>query len=216
MIRAYDEMYLDDAMKNLGEAVDYAVNVCQIAPDDFLDMFVSSGLARQFQTGSPSVVAGRSGTELVCEIAQKTNFAKNLPDVQTGYSLSREYWGGWILAYYQWTTGKSFKHIRRTVSMEEILRLYPTLHEAAEEKSLDVLNHMISRKNLPVRLKELRKAANLTQRELAEKSGVKLRNIQQYEQRVKDINQASGAKLAALSRVLGCNMEELMEEEAVP
>lgn len=29
-MNAYDEKYLDDAMKNLGEAFDYAVNSCKI------------------------------------------------------------------------------------------------------------------------------------------------------------------------------------------
>ena len=46
---------------------------------------------------------------------------------------------------------------------------------------------------------------------LAEKSGVSLRMIQQYEQRAKDINRASGTNLFALARTLGCNMEDLME-----
>lgn len=35
--------------------------------------------------------------------------------------------------------------------------------------------------------------------------------IQQYEQRAKDINKASGANLAALAQILGCRMEDLME-----
>ena len=38
MIRAYNEMYLDDAMRNLGEAVDYAANCCNINPDTFMEM----------------------------------------------------------------------------------------------------------------------------------------------------------------------------------
>lgn len=97
--------------------------------------------------------------------------------------------------------------------MQELVKLYPTLHEAAEEKFVDTLNAMIRRQNLPVRLQELRKLAGYTQRQLAEKSGVNLRNIQQYEQRVKDINKASGEHLWALARVLGCRMEDLMEYE---
>ena len=31
---AYDEMYLDDAMDCLGEAVDYAANACSLPPDE--------------------------------------------------------------------------------------------------------------------------------------------------------------------------------------
>lgn len=37
MIRAYDEGYLDDAMKCLGEAMDYAANSCEIKMDSFDD-----------------------------------------------------------------------------------------------------------------------------------------------------------------------------------
>ena len=36
MIRAYDEGYLDDAMKCLGEAMDYAANCCEIKMYSFL------------------------------------------------------------------------------------------------------------------------------------------------------------------------------------
>lgn len=36
MIYAYDEMYLDDAMKNLGEAADYAASCCNLNIDAFL------------------------------------------------------------------------------------------------------------------------------------------------------------------------------------
>ena len=41
MMHAYDEQYLDDAMKCLGEAMDYAVNSCNIKMDDFLDLFIA-------------------------------------------------------------------------------------------------------------------------------------------------------------------------------
>lgn len=46
---------------------------------------------------------------------------------------------------------------------------------------------------------------------LSEKSGVTLRMIQQYENRSKDINRAAAETLSALSRVLGCNVEDLLE-----
>ena len=35
MMHAYDEQYLDDAMRNLGEAADYAVNACGISLQKF-------------------------------------------------------------------------------------------------------------------------------------------------------------------------------------
>ena len=61
-------------------------------------------------------------------------------------------------------------------------------------------------------LKLFRQRAGLSQRELAEQSGVPLRTIQQYEQRQKNINKAQAEYLVMLSRVLCCGMEDLMEK----
>ena len=95
--------------------------------------------------------------------------------------------------------------------MQEILQLYPTLHEASEEKFVETVNRMIRTKNLPTRLQKRRKDAQLTQKELAGRSGVKLRTIQQYEMRAKNINKAAAETLLQLAQVLLCNMEDLIE-----
>ncbi|MGN1084728.1 MAG: helix-turn-helix domain-containing protein, partial [Lachnospiraceae bacterium] len=124
---------------------------------------------------------------------------------------SAAYWCGWILAYYQWYTGKSFKNIQKLISMDEIARLYPALHEASEDKFVEVLMEREHSKNPPTQLQMLRRMAGYSQKILAEKSGVTLRMIQQYEQRAKDINKATGTNLFALAQSLGCRMEDLME-----
>ena len=95
--------------------------------------------------------------------------------------------------------------------MKEIYKLYPTLHEASEEKFVDVANSILDRKNSPTKLQTVRKAIGLSQKELAEKSGVTLRMIQQYEQRAKDINRAAAGNLFALAKALGCKAEDLLE-----
>ena len=212
MIHAYDKQYLDDAMRNLGEAFDYAVNNCRIEPDDFLNMFIAGGFADQFGTGVPKFVSGLSGTELVWEVIERSGRERELPEPETVYDYSPEYWCGWILAYYQWYTGRSFRNISKHISMREILKLYPTLHEAAEDKFVDTINRMIRRNNPPTQLQILRKSMGYSQKTLAEKSGVTLRMIQQYEQRAKDINKAAGINLAALSQTLGCKVEDLLEQ----
>ena len=48
-------------------------------------------------------------------------------------------------------------------------------------------------------------------KELAEKSGVNLRTLQEYDNRAMGINRAIGGTLIALSKVLGCQMEDLLE-----
>ena len=95
--------------------------------------------------------------------------------------------------------------------MGEIYKLYPTLHEASEEKFVDVANSILERLNLPTKLQTLRKVIGLSQKELSEKSGVTLRMIQQYEQRAKNINKATASNLIALARTLGCKAEDLLE-----
>lgn len=211
MIHAYDKQYLDDAMSNLGEAMDYAVHGCHFTMDEFMDLFITSALSEQFGAGVPKVVSGMSGTELVYEAIRKsgTNILKS--DIQIEYDCSEEYWCGWVLAYYQWYTGRTFKNIMQNISMQRISKMYPTLHEASEDKFVDTVNHIIKKSNPPTRLQVLRKAVGYSQRELAEKSGVSLRSVQQYEQRAKDINKATVSNLFALAQALGCRTEDLIE-----
>ena len=211
MIRAYDKQYLDDAMKCLGEAMDYAANCCHTEMDRFLELFIGTGYAEQFAAGVPKLLSGMSGTELVMEVLTKAGTRKVFPGAQIDYDYSPEYWCGWILAYYQWYTGQSFKEIQKHITMREIEKLYPALHEASEDKFVDSVNRMICKKNMPTRLQTQRKMTGYSQRVLSEKVGVNLRTLQQYEIRAKDINKAAGATLHALAKVLGCRVEDLLE-----
>lgn len=208
---AYNEIYLDDAMENMGEMIDYAVNVCHMDIEEFWKLFLSSGLAEEFGKGSPKAVSGTSGTEMVYQVFDKAGMSDMEFPIQIEYARSREYWSGWILAYYQWLTGKSFKDIYKGLSMEELQRLYPTLHEASEEKFVEVANRIIAANTKSTKLQELRKNSGYSQSELAERSGVNKRMIQQYEIGAKDINKAAGTTLLALARVLGCEVEDLLE-----
>ena len=211
MIYAYSENYIDDAMMNLGEAFDFAYAVCHLDLDNFFAMFINSGLAELFGSGHPKYVAGLSGTELAMEVMRKSGLSVDGLQAQVEYDYSPEYWVGWALAYFQWLTKRPFKNIAECVTMQEILQLYPTLHEASEEKFVETVNHLIRNKNLPTRLQKRRKDARLTQKELAGRSGVKLRTIQQYEMRARNINKVAAETLLQLAQVLLCNMEELIE-----
>ena len=214
MIHAYDDQYLDDAMICLGEAMDYVANICQIEMDRFLELFIGTGYAEQFGAGVPKYVSGLSGTELAMDILAKSGIYNTFPQAKIEYSYSPQYWSGWILAYYQWYTGRSFKEIQKYITMQEIEKLYPTLHEASEKKFVDTVNRIIRKKNPPTRLQVQRKISGYSQRELAEKVGVNLRTLQQYEIRAKDINRAAGSTLFALAKVLGCRVEDLLEYDS--
>ena len=60
-------------------------------------------------------------------------------------------------------------------------------------------------------LKERRKAAGLSQSELAYLAEIKVRLIQDYEQGHRSINGAAGLTLYKLAQVLHCRMEDLLE-----
>lgn len=211
MMHAYDECYLDDAMKNLGEAMDYAVNQCELSMSEFMQMFIASGYAKLFEKGTPRYVSGLSGTELVCDILFRVESKSDFPTIQIEYSCTKEYWCGWILAYYQWYSGKSFKDILSCLPMEQIERMYPAMHEASEQRFVDAVENMIARKTSATKLQTLRRLNGYSQRILAEKSGIHLRNVQQYEQRAKDINKAAVSTLVALAKTLNCQIEDLLE-----
>lgn len=211
MTYAYGESYLDDAMNNLGEAVDYAVHACNVSADDFMSMFVTSGYAKQFESGVAKVVSGLSGSELVLLVLRASGKQIDAPAARLEYDCSPEYWCGYILAYYQWHSAISFKDILKAIPMSELDRMYSVLHEASEEKAVDVFDPIMKRKNTVTKLQTIRKNGGLSQKQLADKSGVSLRSIQQYEQRAKDINKAAVDSLLSLAKALGCRVEDLIE-----
>ena len=209
-MRAYDEIYLDEAMKNLGDAFDYAKNDCDINLDDFLLFFISSKIAKCFERGNPKYVVGISGIELAIRALEETS-DKKVVDIEYRFEKSKEYWCGYILAYFQWYHNLSFKKIKEYLSMDELLKMYNPLHEASDQKAIDVIKQRIINKNNKTLLQKRRINNGLSQNELSRKSGVSLRMIQQYEQRQKDINKASVSSLKAISDVLYCDIEDLME-----
>ena len=125
-IRAYDEVYLTQAQRILGDMMDFAVNSCDMDPDEYFRLFLVSPISTQFENGNPAYVSGKTGCEIVKE--------------------------------------------------------------------------------------RLRIQRGMSQRELSVSSGVPLRQIQLFEQRQRDINKTQAGNLFALSRILCCKMEELLEK----
>lgn len=213
---AYDEDYLDAAMNCLGDAFDYAVNVCKVPLCEFYDAFTTSRFARQFENGTPRIVLGLSGAELVREIFNKIDGTIETPVREAPLDKTPEYWTGWILAYIQWKTGFPFEEITEYLPVENLRALYPTLHEAPEDKAVDVFASIYQARKTPTKLYKFRKIKNYSQARLAEKSGTSLRSIQMYEQRKKNINKASFETVYALSRALNVKPENLYEYELPP
>lgn len=211
MIRAYDEIYVDSAQRILGDMMDFAVNTCGMEPDEYFEHFLISPISKQFEEGNPLYVAGCNGCELLKKVLSGNGFSEVKQEDAMYLDKSPEYWGGWILAYYQWYTGRTFRKIHGAVTMEDLCDLYPVLHEVDIEKAVDVLESRYRNYYQETNLKRLRKQRGLSQSALACESGVALRQIQLFEQRRRDINKTQGIQLLALAKVLGCSMTDLLE-----
>ena len=197
MIYAYQEMYLSKAQAMLGDAFDYAVNVCNISGNDFTKLFLASSASERMENGEISYIAGKSGGEIE-------------PCVH--FERTKEYWIGWAIAYYQWYSDRKYSEILKAVPYENLEKMYYTLHEADISKFVDIMDSRMTEFFSETNLKRIRMIYGFTQKELANNSGVTLRSIQMYEQGHKNINKASAETLYRLSKILGCTMEDLMEK----
>ena len=212
MIHAYDKVYLDKARTALGRMLDFAVYDLKYNIADFFDLFIKSGIAARFETGDFSIIAGMSGVELAYVILEHSGLTYER--IKPNYTLNRseEFWAGWALAYYQWETSMSFAEIIQYISIKEIIALYSPYHEMDIRHFVNQMNTLYKAAKPETNLKLLRQKAGLSQRELAEHSGIPIRTIQQYEQRQKNINKAQAEYLVRLSKVLCCSVDELIEK----
>ena len=210
MIPAYNGIYLDDAQSALGGAVEYAVLQCGMDGQRFLELFVTSGVAEEFGKGNPLLISGKSGIELAKlifeRVGEKDYPTKDLPYVD----YPPEYWVGWILAFYQWQTGRSFDAIIPIVTYKKVYKMYHAMHEADPRKAATVFDAMFLGKE--TKLANIRKSRGLSQSQLANRSGVSIRSIQLFEQHKTNINNAQYNNLKALADALNCRVEELLEE----
>ncbi|MDO4502759.1 MAG: helix-turn-helix transcriptional regulator [Coriobacteriia bacterium] len=218
-MRAYSELYLEDAQACLGEMLDYATSSLEFDANRFFSLFITSGIARQFERGNPKYVGGMSGVELANAVLRHTDprsdeNAAGLSPYTCPLGKTSWYWTGWILAYYQWHSCIGFSQlIEYGLSPARVQTMY-ILHEADPQVFVDRANDIVAsyRASAPTRLRTVRKARGMTQQQLAAASGTSLRMIQLYEQRQNSIDSAAGATLFRLSRALGCSMEDLLEE----
>jgi len=207
--RAYNPLYLGKASRTVGTMLHDAVLEFDISGTDFLEYFIQSEVAEQFENGNPKYIAGRSGLELFLEVMENTTGEKYRVERIECYERSPEYWVGWMLAHYQWYSGRTFKSILDTIPYEELLGLYGTLHEADIQKSYEVMDAHFERSES--KLKTARKRCGLTQEKLAQESGVSLNTIRAYERKSKDLNKAGIDIVRSLAKALKCEIEELVE-----
>lgn len=211
-MHAYDKLYLEKAQIALGSMLDYAVYDLHYEAERFWALFIASGYADRFGNGDCALTVGKSGVELARMTIETASGETITIKLQYTADRSPEYWAGWALAYYQWFSGLSFREIQEAVSIGEVVALYSPYHEMDIRQFCDKMTELCKKRRPETNLKRLRKTLGITQKELAEQSGVPLRTLQQYEQRQKDINKAQAEYLIALSKALNCAPEALIEK----
>ena len=205
---AYNQLYLSKASRAVGNMLHDAVLEYGIDGTDFLKRFIQSNVAEQFENGNPKYIAGKSGLELFIEVMEKTSGKTYSSELIESYDRSDVYWVGWMLTHYQWYSGRTFKSILDTISYDDLIGLYGTLHEADIHKSYEVLNAHFA--NGESKLKTARKHCGITQEALADLSGVSVNTIKAYECRNKDLNKAQFDIVMKLAKALRCDVAELL------
>lgn len=204
----YQEIYLYKKMGIMGDLFDFCVNECKIEKDTFIELFLKSNVCKKIENNETNYLIGKSGIELGLEILSEANIqVENYSTIS--FVRTPEYWCGWAISYFHHTSGKEYSKIFEIVTFEDLLRMYPTLHEADITKFVEVLEKL-DKKN-QTNLKKIRLNYGCTQEQLAKMSGVSLRSIQMYEQKNKDINKAQVESVYKIAKALGCRIEDILE-----
>lgn len=211
MPNAYDDIYLRDAQENLGQMFDYLIQGCGLTSSKAAEYFIFSVISRGFAQGDVRYVAGMSGIELGNLLLDEHSLKPN-SDYVSAFNKNPEYWAGWALAFYQWKRSLSFQEIILMIPFDEIISMYMPYHEMDVEKFSNEMDRKYSVRKSETNLQLRRKRIGISQNELAERTGISKRTIQQYEQRALDINKASAWSLYSFSKALFCDIEDLLEK----
>lgn len=210
MMYAYDKDYLYHAQKNFGHMIDYAVNTCGYDIDEYFQMFFASNVCLQFENGNPAYIVGKTGCELARLVVLDVR-EEEIKEQDVMYKdKTPEYWLGWALAYYVWLRNCTFSYIYRAIATSDMLGMYDTLHEADITKFVAAVDYIVDLHYDQSALTRMRNNAGISQIELARRTGVNVRVIQSYEQKIRDIAKAQASTVISLARALDCNPRDLM------
>ena len=145
MARAYKKTYLAGAMRNFAVMMDCGVRKYGYPIEEFYDKFLSSEVSRQFASGNPRYLVGLSGAELADLVVEAADGVIS-PLNDGTYTVGPEYWAGWVLAYYQWRSCRSFSYLQRKgLGINEVMAMYYPLHEADLTKFADAAESIVKR-----------------------------------------------------------------------
>lgn len=109
-------------------------------------MFVASGVASEFGWGNVKFISGMSGIELARHVLIQGSMEVNEYTDVLHIDYPPEYWVGWVLAYYQWHTGKTFAIICKQLQFSALMDIYGVLYEVDPSKAVDVFNQITVQK----------------------------------------------------------------------
>jgi DNA-binding XRE family transcriptional regulator len=171
-------------------------------------MFIESDVSHHFEIGNVSYIAGQSGVELAYKVLSEIDNMTSFPDALWREERSDIFWCGWILAYYQWYSNQSFHKIWEYVSIRQLLKLYPTFHEADISKTIQILDTM--KHSIPKnKVSTLRLIKGMTQVELANKAKMSVSQLQRLEYGERKVENLSLKTALRLADALNVRVEEL-------
>ena len=202
MIHAYNEQFLPVVQEKLALMFELAVLEMKLSIDEFAGRFLVSRVCAAMERADPVYVLGKSANELLALVLNSDPVFTEPDSFATP-----EYWTGWVLAYSQWYLNQTFVSIINAFPCSKLVEVYFPYHEMDITHSVELIRSKLS---VSSPLKQLRREKEFSQNELAALSGVPVRTIMAYEQGTVDIAKAQAETLYALSRTLGCAIEDLI------
>jgi len=206
---AYQKSKLNDAQYLLGDYFNIAINNYYLTPETAYNKLLISRYSQLIEKGNSYVIMGKTGYELFYDVMNETSQTPMKIKKVNIKQNTKENWAGWILAYLQWSTARSFDNIGEILPFEKVIRMYSPYHEMDERNFVEDVNEKYFLKE--TNISRIRKRNKFTQKELAQKAQVSIRTIQMLEQRQNDINKTKAINLFNISKVLNCTMEDLLE-----
>lgn len=140
MTHAYIEPYLKDVMRNLGVMSHFCINEYGLSPERFSVLFANCHVAEQISKGNPRFLSGISGKEMAVMLLESSAEEGVKSVCSNIYHISPEYWAGWVLAYYQWYTSKTFCQMYADgQTYDKVLKMYNPMHEADLAKVVEAM-----------------------------------------------------------------------------
>lgn len=128
----------------LADMFDYAVNDCGHSIDQVSKKYIISKIYKEIEIANPYYI-GRSGAELYKLMIEKLIHREIVIHPQVHIHKSPEYWCGYVVAYYQWSSQKSFKNIFEVIPASQIVEMYNQMHELEIQKFVDVIDDIFDK-----------------------------------------------------------------------